>query len=137
MNVFYALLFVLILFCIGLIGGSVGALHGVFAIALPYLALLIFLGGFVLKVAKWAKAPVPFRVPTTCGQERSLPWIKQEKLDNPFNNWEVLGRMFLEVVFFRSLFRNTKASLVHDKDGSKKLVYGPTKWLWLAGMVFH
>jgi nitrate reductase gamma subunit len=45
----------------------------------------------------------------------------------------VLGRMALEVLFFRSLFRNTKAEI---KKGPK-LVYGSTKYLWLGALAFH
>jgi nitrate reductase gamma subunit len=45
----------------------------------------------------------------------------------------VLGRMALEVLFFRSLFRNTKAEV---KEGPK-IVYGSDKWLWLGGLAFH
>jgi nitrate reductase gamma subunit len=41
--------------------------------------------------------------------------------------------MALEVLLFRSLFRNLKTQLY---DGTK-LVYGEAKWLWLAGLVFH
>lgn len=41
--------------------------------------------------------------------------------------------MALEVLFFRSLFRNTEAEL---REGPK-LVYGSTKWLWLGALAFH
>jgi nitrate reductase gamma subunit len=41
--------------------------------------------------------------------------------------------MAAEVLFFRSLFRNTKANLTEDGD----LVYGRDKWLWGAALVFH
>jgi len=42
-------------------------------------------------------------------------------------------RMAMEVLFFRSLFRNTKQEL---KEGGK-LVYGSNKWLWLGSLAFH
>ena len=45
----------------------------------------------------------------------------------------VLGRMALEVFFFRSLFRNLKTQM---NDGPR-ITYGEAKWLWLAGMAFH
>ncbi len=45
----------------------------------------------------------------------------------------VIGRMALEVLLFRSLFRNTKAEVM---DGPK-VTYGTTKYLWLAGIAFH
>jgi nitrate reductase gamma subunit len=41
--------------------------------------------------------------------------------------------MALEVLVFRSLFRNLKTQL----NGEGKLVYGEAKWLWLAGLAFH
>jgi nitrate reductase gamma subunit len=89
--------------------------------------------GFVLRILRWARCPVPFRIPTTCGQQKSLSWIKNNNLENPHNGWGVFWRMVLEVLFFRSLFRNTKSDL---KDGPK-LVYGSSKWLWLGGLAFH
>jgi len=45
----------------------------------------------------------------------------------------MVGRMVLEVLFFRSLFRNIKFDL---REGPK-LAYGSAKWLWLAGLAFH
>ena len=51
-----------------------------FAIIIPYAAAIIFLAGIVYRVARWAAAPVPFRIPTTCGQQKSLPWIKSSRL---------------------------------------------------------
>ena len=44
-------------------------------VIVPYAAFALFLAGFVYRIVKWADAPVPFRIPTTCGQEKSLPWI--------------------------------------------------------------
>jgi nitrate reductase gamma subunit len=41
--------------------------------------------------------------------------------------------MFLEIVLFRSLWRNTKATV---NDGPK-LTYESSKWLWLFGILFH
>jgi nitrate reductase gamma subunit len=41
--------------------------------------------------------------------------------------------MALEILFFRSLFRNTKATLKEDGN----LVYGRDKWLWAAAFAFH
>src|SRR5512145_76213 len=75
-------------------------------VVVPYAAFSIFVLGFVYRILEWARVPVPFRIPTTCGQQETLPWIKQDKLEAPKNGFEVVGRMFLEVFFFRSLFRN-------------------------------
>jgi nitrate reductase gamma subunit len=105
----------------------------VFGIVIPYLAVLLFIGGVIYRILKWGSSPVPFRIPTTCGQQKSLPWIKHSKLENPSGTLGVLGRMALEVFFFRSLFRNVKTQL---NDGPR-ITYGEAKWLWLAGMAFH
>jgi nitrate reductase gamma subunit len=112
--------------------GSQAGLGKLFAIYIPYLALAFFLLGFIYKILKWARSPVPFRIPTTGGQQKSLPWIDNAKLDNPSGTLGVIGRMLLEVFLFRSLFRNLKTEL---RDG--KLAYGWEKWLWMAGLVFH
>jgi len=106
----------------------------VFGAVIPGVAFAIFLVGIVARVIRWARAPVPFRIPTTAGQQKSLPWIKNSEFDNPSGYLGVMGRMFLEVLFFRSLFRNTKIELLAD---SEKLNYIGTKYLWAAAMAFH
>ncbi len=104
-----------------------------FALAvIPYAAFFAFLAGFSYRVALWAVSALPFRIPTSCGQQRSLPWIKQAKLENPDTLLGVIGRMTLEVLLFRSLFRNTRASLYE-----KRLVFSEQKYLWLAALAFH
>jgi nitrate reductase gamma subunit len=130
MGIFLSILGFLILAVIGFLGQYLPALFG---IAVPYAAFAIFLIGVVARIVKWARSPVPFRIPTTAGQQKSLPWIKQNRLDNPSSSLGVVGRMLLEVLFFRSLFRNTKSGM---KDG-KKLVIGDDKWLWLFSIAFH
>jgi len=104
-----------------------------FAIAIPYAAVITSVVGIIVRVSKWANAPVPFRIPTTCGQQKSLPWIRSSNLDNPHSTPGVIGRMALEILLFRSLFRNTKA----DLTPGPKLVYGSSKWLWLGALAFH
>src|SRR3990170_51785 len=104
-----------------------------FGIVIPYAAFVIFLAGMIYRILKWGSSPVPFRIPTTCGQQKSLPWIKHSKLENPSGILDVMGRMALEVLLFRSLFRNLK--LQTHKGG--QLTYGEAKWLWAAGMAFH
>ena len=78
-------------------------LHSLFGVYIPYAALAIFIVGIILRVFKWARSPVPFRIPTTAGQEKSLPWIKHDKLEAPATTSQVVARMFLEVFLFRSL----------------------------------
>jgi len=106
----------------------------VFGAVIPGVAFAIFLVGIVARVIRWARVPVPFRIPTTAGQQKSLPWIKNSEFDNPSGSLGVMGRMFLEVLFFRSLFRNTKVELITDKE---KVNYIGTKYLWAAAMAFH
>ena len=101
-------------------------------VIIPYAALAVFLAGFCYRVAQWAASPVPFRIPTTCAQQKSLPWIKQGRLDNPFTLAGVLGRMGLEILLFRSLFRNNNAKLYENR-----LVVSEAKYLWLAALAFH
>ena len=55
----------------------------VFGVIVPYAAIVLFLGGFVYRVVRWARAPVPFRIPTTCGQQKTLPWIQYEQARQP------------------------------------------------------
>lgn len=104
-----------------------------FGVIIPYSAVAVFFVGLIYRVLKWASAPVPFCIPTTCGQQKSLPWIKASQLDNPSNTLGVLGRMALEILLFRSLLRNTKVEL---REGPK-LAYRWEKWLWVGALLFH
>lgn len=54
-------------------------------------------------------------------------------MEAPVNTSQVVARMFLEIFLFRSLWRNTKATVY---DGPK-LTYESSKWLWLFGILFH
>jgi nitrate reductase gamma subunit len=132
MRVFVSLLAVVVLFLAALVGVDALGLRWLFGVAIPYAAAALFLGGVVAKVLDWARSPVPFRIPTTCGQQKSLRWIRQSKIENPSTTWGVMVRMALEVLAFRSLFRNTRTTL---SDG--RLSYASSKWLWAAGLAFH
>ncbi len=132
MKILFSVFMVLFLVLLVFVGVNIAGLHYLFGVVIPYAALLTFVAGFVYRVVKWGRSPVPFRIPTTCGQEQSLPWIKQNKIENPSTTLGVVIRMALEVLVFRSLFRNLKTEL---RDG--RLVYGSDKWLWLAGLAFH
>ena len=114
-------------------GGQIAGLRPVLGFAIPYAAIAIFLIGLSWRVFRWAVTPVPFRIPTTCGQQKSLAWVKSAKLENPATKLGVIGRMALEILLFRSLFRNTSAELRQEP----RLIYGEEKWLWLAAMAFH
>jgi nitrate reductase gamma subunit len=130
MNIWYSLLLIVVLFLVALLGVQSPL---VFGVIIPYVAISIFILGIIYRVVKWARSPVPFRWPTTAGQQKSLSWIKANNLESPYNTWGVLGRMTLEILLFRSLFRNTKVEL---RDGSR-ILYGSEKFLWLGAMIFH
>ena len=132
MNILVALVAVGGLFLVGWVGGIAG-MGWLFGIVIPSLALLLFVGGLVAKVWGWSKSPVPFRIPTTCGQQKSLDWLPHSRFENPQTTLQVVGRMAMEVLFFRSLMRNTKTELV---DG-RRLVYKTELALWLGGLVMH
>ena len=106
-------------------------------IVLPYAAILVFMAGVIWRVACWAKSPAPFPICLTGGQQKSLPWIKQSKLEAPASGLEVAGRMVLEVFLFRSLFRNTRAEMRLDAPEGPRLVYWSSKWLWVFALLFH
>jgi nitrate reductase gamma subunit len=133
MRFFVPLILVLALILLGYLGIEKAGLHFAFAGVLPYAAAAIFLLGVIVGVIRWARSPVPFRIPTTGGQQKSLDWIQSSYVDNPHTGFGVFLRMLGEIFFFRSLFRNTKVEL-HE---GPKLTYGANKWLWLAAIVFH
>ena len=134
MRIMFSLVVVLLLALVAYLGTEVAGLQIVFGGVLPYVAVAVFLIGVVATVIKWAKSPVPFHITTTCGQQKSLPWIKSSYVENPHTKLGVLFRMVLEVLFFRSLFRNTSAQVLGSE---RKVAYQPNVWLWLAGMAFH
>jgi len=133
MGVGFSLFAVIILVLIVLVGTVAANLYFLFGVLIPAVALVTFIAGFIYRVLKWARAPVPFRITTTCGQQKSLPWIKANNCESPYNTVGLIMRMALEVLLFRTLFRNTKSELA---DGPV-LAYGSEKWLWFAGLAFH
>jgi nitrate reductase gamma subunit len=133
MAVFFSLVVVLLLSLLGYLGGSLDGMRTFFGIVIPYAAIAVFLVGIAYRIIRWAHVPVPFRITATCGQQKSLPWIKNSRLDNPSSGFGTILRMALEILLFRSLFRNTKAEL---RDGPK-LVFGEEKFLWLGALAFH
>ena len=129
----FSFLAVIALILIAWAGSLIPGMPYFFGVALPYMAIMIFLGGFVYRVVQWAKSPVPFSIQTTCGQGKSLDFIKHNRLEAPDTTAEVVARMLLEVLTFRSLFRNTKSE-IHD---GPRITYESSKWLWLFAIIFH
>ncbi len=132
MNLLKSIVAVLILTLVALGFSASSGLAYLLTVFIPYAAFAVFVAGFVYRVVRWGRSPVPFRIPSTCGQEKSLPWIKTNPLDNPSGLWGVIGRMALEILLFRSLFRNTKSEILQHKP-----VYDSAKWLWFFGLLFH
>jgi nitrate reductase gamma subunit len=128
---------VVILVLIPWIGVGALDLRVIFGILVPYAAMATFFVGIVVRVVDWARSPVPFRIPTTAGQQWSFPWIKSNPIDNPKGNTGVIVRMIFEVLLFRSLFRNTRLEYRRTAEGMPKVDYEWEKWLWLAALVFH
>jgi nitrate reductase gamma subunit len=129
------LISILAFFILALLALGIGLNHSlayVLIVIVPYAAFAILLTGFVYRIIKWGSAPVPFRIPSTCGQGKSLPWIKTNPVENPSGAWGVIGRMAQEIFLFRSLFRNTDVAIVDERP-----VYGSAKWLWFCGLLFH
>lgn len=135
MNVKYmfSLMAVVFLFLFSYLGTEVVGLKVLFGIIIPYIAIMIFVAGFISRVMGWAASAVPFCIPTTCGQQSSLPWIKQNRIDNPSTKTGVIIRMLLEILCFRSLFRNTKMK-IHQ---GQKISYKLEIWLWVSALAFH
>ena len=134
MNALISFIIFGILVAIPWFGVGVLGLQSLFGIVIPYICFLVFMIGLIYRIVYWAKSPVSYKIPTTCGQHKNLasPWFKHNRLENPFTTFDVILRMFFEVVFFRSLFRNLRADLY-----GKRLIYGSAKWLWLGAILFH
>ena len=133
MNILLSLAAVVVIAAAGYAGGAVAGLRALVGIVIPYAAIVIFLAGISWRVIRWSRSPVPFRIPTTCGQQKSLAWIKSGYLESPWTGLGVVLRMALEILLFRSLFRNTRVEL---RPGPK-LVFGESKFLWLGALAFH
>jgi nitrate reductase gamma subunit len=130
----YSLLAVIVLFLFSyVLAGTGTAFKVLFGIILPYAALLTFIIGFISRIMNWGRSAVPFRITTTCGQQKSLPWIKANAIDNPFSKGAVVIRMFLEIVLFRSLFRNTRLKM----KAGPKITYNLEIFLWVGALAFH
>lgn len=153
---FYSLTLVLLVAAIAFAGSGAESARLLLGIFLPYLALVTFLAGIVYRVMKWASSPVPFHIPTTCGQQKSLPWLRSNWFENPHSKLGVVMRVALEVLLFRSLFKNTRAQFVAPGlspapaalkggatsqpaalKGSARLLYSENKYLWLGALAFH
>lgn len=131
-----SLLAVIVLGCIAWFGSAAG-LQYLFGVIFPLVAVPVFLGGFIWRMLRWFKTPVPFNITTSGGQQRSLDWIRPNRLDSPYTETATIGRMILEVATFRSLFRNTRAEVMPEARNGSYFVQWSSKWLWVAAIAFH
>jgi nitrate reductase gamma subunit len=127
------LIAVIILFLISYLAAQVSGLQYVLGIVVPYLAILTFIVGVAYRVVNWSRSPVPFSIPTTGGQQKSLSWVKHSKFDSPVKGWQIVVRMALEILTFRSLFRNTRMRLI---EGGR-ISYNLEIFLWVGALAFH
>ncbi len=130
MRVLVALLAVLALVVVGWAGAGLPWVTG---IVVPGVAFAVFVVGFVVRVIRWGRSPVPFNITSVAGQQASLPWIDRSPLDSPKNGFEAALRVAADVLLFRPLFRNTRTERGHDRHP----VYVPERLLWAAALVFH
>ncbi|MCC8194377.1 MAG: sulfate reduction electron transfer complex DsrMKJOP subunit DsrM [Deltaproteobacteria bacterium] len=105
-------------------------------VVLPYAAVLVFAVGCIRRIVCWAASPVPFPIALTGGQQKSLPWIRQAEFEAPSSGLHIAGRLFLDIVLFRPLLRNSRAETLDTPEGMR-LVYWPSRWLWLFAILFH
>ena len=133
-GVAYALIAVTILILIPWVGVQGLGLTYLFGVIIPYAAFAIFFFGFLQRLIRWSRIPNPFKIPTTGGQQKSLNWIRQSKLDNPSSTSQVIGRVLSEVFLFRSLFRNLSPRV---GTGGSGVTYASAKWLWIFAILFH
>jgi nitrate reductase gamma subunit len=133
MYVVVSALVIAILVCIPVLGAGALGLTTLFGVIVPYAAFAFFVAGISYRVIQWAKSPVPFHIPTVSGQQRSLSWIRNNGLESPYTRWDLVKRMALEVLVFRSLLRNDRVEIA-DK---KRLILSANRYLWLGGLIFH
>ncbi len=133
LSLWFSFFAVAVLVLLSFFGVKVANLNYLFGVIIPYIAFVIFVVGITYRILKWAARPVPFRIPTTAGQQKSHPWIKQNKIDNPSTAFGTFLRMVFEVLLFRSLFRNTRTEL----HSGPRLAYASSKWLWIGALAFH
>jgi nitrate reductase gamma subunit len=133
MGIWYSVSGVLFLILLVVVGIEGIGLYSFFAIFIPYVAVFLFIVGFIYRVLKWASSPVPFHIPTVSGQQKSLPWIKADSIGSPFTTGGVVKRLALEILLFRSLLKNEKVEL----EAPQRILFRASTLLWLGAMAFH
>jgi nitrate reductase gamma subunit len=116
----------------GLVAASESWLRTPVAVVVSYVSVGVFFAGLAYRFALWKKSAVPFRIPVTCGQQASQPWLKRDRLDNPDTAVGAAIRVVAEMLFFRSLLQDHRVEI---KEGA--IVYVRNRSLWLISIVFH
>src|SRR4030042_455505 len=133
MGLWYSISGILLLILLVVIGIEGIGLSSFFGIFIPYVAILLFVVGFIYRVLKWASSPVPFHIPTVSGQQKSVSWIKADNIDSPSTTGGVVKRLALEILLFRSLLKNEKVEI----EAPHRLLFRTSVLLWLGAMAFH
>jgi nitrate reductase gamma subunit len=111
----------------------VGTHWPLFAMAAAATGALALVVAFVWKVGRWMRAPVPFRIPLTLGQQKGAGCAARDRTGNPHSTSEVLLRVFLDGVLFRPLFRATPTAPMVGRG----LSHGMGRSLWFLAAAFH
>jgi nitrate reductase gamma subunit len=133
MGLWYSISGIVLLILLVVIGIEGVGLYSFFGVFIPYVAVLLFVIGFIYRVLKWASSPVPFHIPTVSGQQKSLTWIKPDNIDSPTTTGGVVKRLALEILLFRSLLKNEKVEL----EAPQRILFRTSTLLWLGAMTFH
>ena len=102
-------------------------------LGVPILAIVSFVVGFSVKVLRWMVAPVPFRIPLTLGQQRSVASIHHAVTRNPHTAPQAVLRAALDILLFRPLLRSTPSASLHSGQLSRYAGY----LLWLFAVALH
>ena len=127
-----ALLAVVVLCAISLVFGDFRGAFAEVALALPVGAALLFVLGFSLKVARWTRSPIPFRIALTTGQHRGTA-ADHDRFGAPHTAGQTVLRTLIDVALFRPLLRATP-SVRHHGHG---LFAYSGRLLWLVALTFH
>jgi len=133
LSALYSIFAVIMLLLFILVGVWGMEWYSMFGVMIPYSAVVLFIVGFVYRVLKWARSPVPFHIPTVCGQQKSLPWIKANNIDSPYTTGGIVARLAIDILLFRPLLKNDKIELQEPQ----KLLFKTSTYLWLGAMAFH
>jgi nitrate reductase gamma subunit len=109
--------------------GPVCGLGWLLGVCLPYAAALIGILGLARRLLCWIFTPVPFAIPVSGGQIDASPF------DAPTSRAGAAGRVALEALGFRSLLRDTRATM--PDTPLPRLAIAPSARLWLAGLILH